>query len=252
MVIQCGQWTVRMSLCYLCNVLLPRFHACKRPFLRNVSPSRTRYIPIVPLATHRLLPSRVSLLSNATMRRLRRPDVPSRYSCRELELRYPVSFHCFALTAPERQAVSRDVVHSDSSHSEFLQGDSGPHRFPGYPHATLPSSQIPAGSTPPIAFADSTMRSPLTQTERLQQSTNFRGSTVMASVPTPYASCRPYGTTTQCSFPAGGQPLPGGSGYPPGINCIFLHIYGFYKSRYSGLILSRCAFCAFSWLHIFV
>lgn len=50
----------------------------------------------VPLATHRLLPSRVTLLSNATMRRLRRPDAPSRRPCLELGRRFPDAFQCFA------------------------------------------------------------------------------------------------------------------------------------------------------------
>ena len=46
----------------------------------------------------------------------------------------------------------------------------------------------------------------------------------MASRLAAYASCRPYGTTTQCSLPAGGLPLPDGSGYPLGIICIFPHV----------------------------
>ena len=42
---------------------------------------------------------------------------------------------------------------------------------------------------------------------------------IMASVLTVYKSARvpPLLTTTQDSFPAGGQPLPGGVGYPPGL-----------------------------------
>jgi hypothetical protein len=49
-----------------------------------------------------------------------------------------------------------------------------------------------------------------------------------ASVLAAYASCRPYGTTTQCSLPAGGQPLPGGSCLPTG--------YQFYLSSWYGSI----------------
>ena len=214
-----------MSLCYLCNVLLPRFHACKRPFLRNVSASCTRYIPIDPLATHRLLPSRVSLLSNATMSRLRRPDAPSQRSCRELDRWYPDPFHCFALTVPGKADCKPGrcslgfILFRDSS------GRFRPSQVPRIPTCTSAKLSDPGRTALPIAFANSTMLSPLTRTGRLQQSTKFRDSTVMASVPTPYASCRPFGATTQCSFPAGGQPLPGGSDYPPGIYCIFLHIY---------------------------
>jgi hypothetical protein len=42
----------------------------------------------------------------------------------------------------------------------------------------------------------------------------------MASVPAVYTCARvpPLLTTTQDSLPAGGQPLPGGSDYPPGFN----------------------------------
>src|SRR5580658_6221730 len=42
----------------------------------------------------------------------------------------------------------------------------------------------------------------------------------------PYASCRPLGSTTQCSLPAGCQPLPGGARFPLG-SCIEFQCFHF-------------------------
>ena len=129
-------------------------------FVRRVSASCTRYIPIVPLATHRLLPSRVSLLSNATMRRLRRPDAPSLYSCRELEHRYPDSFRCFALTAPGKTGCKPGRCSLGFIPFRDSSGRFRPSQVPWIPTCTSAKLSDPGRITLPIAFADSTMRSP--------------------------------------------------------------------------------------------
>ena len=244
MLVQCCQRAVRMSLRYACNVLLPRSHACQRPVLRRVSASNTIISRSCPLATRRLPPRRVSLLSNATMSRLRRPAIsPSRRSCLKLERRYPDLFSCFADAEGEKASRAPGRCSTGFIPFRYFQSGGGrPSQVPGIPQYTSAPLVDPGLAARSIAMSLRAMLSPLVRAGRPWQTAKFRDSVTQlkcslhtvaialrsiaaASRQPHFVSCRAYATTTQCSLPAGGQPLPGGSGYPLGINCIFHHVY---------------------------
>ena len=125
----------------------------------------------VPLATHRLLPSRVTLLSNATMRRLRRPDAPSRRPCLELGRRFPDAFQCFAAAGrgmaphgPGRCSLGcipfRDCLST---------GRGRPSQVPGIPPYTSAPLSDPGRATRVIALASRAMLSLLNRAGRPQR-----------------------------------------------------------------------------------
>ena len=133
---------------------------------------------LCPFATHRLLPGGVSLLSNATMRALRRPDLLSRLSCLKLDRRYPAVPPCFDnLRAGElRFGSGRWSAGLAPIRLSFSTGGHRPSQVPGMPPYTSALLADPGRAVLPKAFTGNPMLSPLTQTGRPQRSSNFRDS----------------------------------------------------------------------------
>jgi len=132
----------------------------------------------IPLATHRLLPSRVTLLSNATMRRLRRPDTPSRHPCLELGHRFPDAFRCFVAARDGKTSRSpgRWSLGCIPFRDCLSTGRGSPSQVPGIPPYTSATLSDPGRVTRAIALAARAMLSPLTRSGRPQRLSNFRGS----------------------------------------------------------------------------
>jgi hypothetical protein len=106
--------------------------------------------------------------------------------------------------------------------TDLSRGDDQVSQVPGEPSAYMPCSSTPARSRCP---ASSTPRCslPPCQQRRPSQPWVLRG-----SIPRPARSLctlrsRDHSRTTQHSVPAGGQPLPGGTGYPQGSHEGFRH-----------------------------
>jgi hypothetical protein len=101
----------------------------------------------------------------------------------------------------------------------FWRKTVGSLKFPGYPFVLLPCSRTPVGS-PRQAFYGVSILPPIFRLRRLQLRSLFRGSITRLS----HRSIRfvpPSLTTTQCSLPAGGHPLPGGLLIPLGPCFVF-------------------------------
>ncbi len=117
----------------------------------------------------------------------------------------------------------------------FEKEKPGPPKFPVNPSMPLPCSQTPVGC-PRQAFAASPCCPRLSDDEGSNTDHYFEaqshgfGIRSIRFVP-------PSLTTTQCSLPAGGQPLPDGIGYPLGsckmFQSAFSITYSFSLSRFS-------------------
>ena len=150
--------------------------------------------------------------SRGTMRMLRLPAAPPvalRFLRTTVTSLTPFSFARLGLMEllPLRLGVGLPV--SPQPLRFFpLRKTVGSLKFPGYPFVLLPCSRTPVGSSRQ-AFCGVSILPPLFRLRRLQHRSLFRGSITRLW----HCSIRfvpPSLTTTQCSLPAGGQPLPGG------------------------------------------
>jgi hypothetical protein len=237
------QRAVRIFVRHIRNVLLPSSHACQRPYLRYVLASSTIMFWSIPLATHRLLPSRVTLLSDATMRRLRRPDAPSRHPCLELGWQYLNAFLRFAVAGKGK------VPHNPGRCSAgfipfralFSSRRGRPSQVPGIPQYTSAPLSDPGWASLAIALAANAMLPPLTRSGRPQQSSKFRGSimrlryslhTLRAALTERLRNARFRLVANLCRVGV----------FTHWVSTVSFIMLRFHKSRYTGLGLSRRVF----------
>ena len=122
-------------------------------------------------------------------------------------------------------------THPSAPHSDA--GRATPHLVKSARHGAVPPGSSRKTSTMKFRHSTTRLRDPL---HTVAIPLRF---IAVASRQPHFVSCRPYGTTTQCSLTAGDQPLPCGSGYPPDINCTFHVHLQFLQSRHTGLTLAR-------------
>ena len=107
--------------------------------------------------------------------------------------------------------------------------------FPGGPHAYMPCSIDPGGTSTPGLLGVSVLPSAVLTTSA-STLRHLSGLTHTACTLPVYASQTPLPTPTQHSVPAGGQPLPGGTDYPLDHFERFLAFRHVMRSSFPGLI----------------
>ena len=151
------------------------------------------------------------------------PPLPRYYEVLRLLSVLPAALRCLRLAVPhvrrffaptdERRAADGPGVWSSVPRPISREETTRSPRSLGNPLAYMPCSSTPARSRCPASSAPRCSL-PLCQPRRLSQPRVLRG-----SIPRPARSLctlrsRDHSRTTQHSVPAGGQPLPGGTGYP--------------------------------------